>query len=380
MVTNGSNRALKALATLAGPAFFWISDSDSNATADGGPEIEALSKEAAMVVSEEIKNALLSDETKAEILCILLQVFVEECDNESWKCESTALAEPNRKRSYKLFMPVMEMGLSSASSLEASENAMDSEFFDLLWERVDKVLSLMLSPIHIDSQAPYISQATNLAELVKSAAANAPPRRQNDISALLCSGALKAIDIAKDHATHDVSTNTDGKVRSKKRLDEALNLSRECMAGLCRVHPESSMLQAIAGQVFKEAIATFEEEKDKNETSVKNVNVEIAMIMCQAIRRCIQMETLVIVLFPQLCLLMVVDHADLRSELALLMETVNIGKTIADATARMKDAEHRATAAENENELLAVAIADLREENSRLQRDIAVFSASSALS
>ena len=87
------------------------------------------------------------------------------------------------------------------------------------------------------------------------------------------------------------------------------------------------------------------------------------------------METLVIGLFPQLCLLITVDHPSLRTEVAAIMETVNIAKAMDDATSQMENAERRASASEQENELLTVAIGELREENSRLQRDIAVFSA-----
>jgi len=132
--------------------------------------------------------------------------------------------------------------------------------------------------------------------------------------------------------------------------------------------------------VFDEALAIFRNQKGNNETPLRSVNVEIAMIICQAIKECGKMENLVIALFPQLCLLLTVDEANLRSELASIMETVNIGKVIADTTLRMEDAEKRAGAAEKENGQLTVAIEDLREKNSRLQRDIAVFSASSALS
>jgi hypothetical protein len=98
------------------------------------------------------------------------------------------------------------------------------------------------------------------------------------------------------------------------------------------------------------------------------VPVEIAIITCQAIKQSHQMETLVIGLFPQLCLLTPVDHPSLRTEAEATMEAVNNAKAMDDATSRMEDAERRASASEQENELLTVAIEELREENSRLQR------------
>lgn len=379
MAGQGSHHAVKGLALIAGPSFFWVTVGDLPDSEPGGTGNDVLAREAAAVVSDEIKNELLSDETRAEVLCMLLSVFNSECDSESWKFNSTSKKGLNRKRSYKMFVPVMEIGLTSAQKLSATESASLSGLLDSLWEKVLLVLTQMMSPIRIASHAPYISQASNLAELVTSAVAHAPATRVEDISALLSSGALKSNDIARDQVVSiDDSSKGDGKVRSKKRCEEALMIFRACIHGLCKFQPESLMLQSISKQVFIEVLDSF---VGKNDThSQKDVAVEIAVITCQAIRASSRMEGLVVALFPQLCLLITVDHHSLGREVAAVMETVSIAQAVEDATSRMKDAERRAAAAEKLNEELAATIEELTEENIRLQRDIAVFAASSALS
>lgn len=381
MVTHGSNYSFKGLAFLAGPALFWTADREhvSSDGADGsdGTGIDILAKETATVLSDEINNKLLSNETRVEVLCMLLSVFEDESDKESWKSDSKSRKEPSRKRSYKLFLPVMELGLSSAEKLASTDVTNIPGLLDLLWDRVDVVLTQMLSPIRIASHAPYISQASQLAELVKSVVAHAPLTRRNNIAALLSSGALISIDIAKDHFHATDTSRSDGKVRTKKRCDEALKMCKECMSGLCKLQPESSTLQSIAKQAFNEALASLTARQDS--PSQKEVTVEIAIIVCQAIKQTDQMEGLVISLFPQLCLLITENNPLLRTEVAAILETVNIAKAMDDSTSRMEEAERRAEAAEKQNMLLTAALEELTEENSRLQRDIAVFSASSAL-
>ena len=379
MAGQGSHHAIKGLASIAGPAFFWVTVGGLPDSECDGAATDVLAREAAAAVSDEINNELVSDQTRAEVLCLLLSVFLSECEKESWKFDSTSQKGLNRKRSYKTFLPVMEIGLASAEKLSESDSAHISGLLDTLWEKVQAVLTQMLSPIRIASHAPYISQASNLAELVKSSVAHAPAARFDDISAILSSGALKSIDIASDQVSNIGDTSQgDGKVRSKKRCGEALMIFRACISGLCKLQPESLMLQSISKQVFSEVLDSI---TDKHDTrTLKNATVEIAVITCQAIKQTSGMEGLVVALFPQLCLLFTVDHPSLGREVASVMETVNIAQAVEDATSRRKEAERRAAAAEKLNEQLMVTIEELTEENIRLQRDIAVFSASSALS
>jgi hypothetical protein len=379
MAGQGSHHSIKGLSLIAGPAFFWVTVGSLPDGEPGGTANDVLAREAAAVVSDEIKNDLILDKTRAEVLCMLLSVFASECDKESWNFNSFSTERLNRKRSYKAFVPVMEIGLESAQKLSATKSASISGLLDSLWEKVLFVLSQMMSPISIVSHAPYISQASNLAELVTSAVAHAPAARVDDISALLSSGALKSIDVAKDQVANiDDSTKGDGKLRSKKRCEEALMIFRACIGGLCKFQPESLTLQSISKHVFVEVLATFTERNGTH--SLKDVTVDIAVITCQAIRASGRMESLVVALFPQLCLLITVDHPSLGREVAAVMETVNIAQAVDDATSRMKEAERRAAAAEKLNKELTATIEELTEENVRLQRDIAVFSASSALS
>jgi len=380
MVENGSNQSLKAVASMAGPAFFWSTEEESGSSSvDDGFGIETLAREAAIVVSDQIKNEKILDESKAQVLCMLLSVFVVESDKESWKLESKVAKEPGRKRNYKLFIPVMEEGLASAKRLDASDEATSSDLLDLLWERVDMVLSQMLSPIYIASHAPYVSQASNLAELIKAVVAFVQNERQNEVAALLSSGALKSVDIARDHSAYEIEDpKEDGKIRSKKRYDEALKICRECMIGLCRLQPKSSMLESIAAQVFEDLITALGDENEKH-SHIKSTNIQIASITCQAIKVSNDMDSLVLSLFPKLCFLISVDHTELRTEVATIMKTVNIGETITDARNRMEKAEQEASEATSENESLKIAIEELQEENNRLQHQIAVFSSSSAL-
>ena len=356
--------------------FYCSADCILSHTFEDGSEI--LGKEAANVVSEEINNDALSDNVKVQVLCRLLSVFVTESDKESWNVLSTEEKDEHRKRSYKLFVPVMEAGLAGAGRLAKSSSS-DNELLDLLWERVEMVLSQMLSPIHIPDTPPYISQAAHLAKMIKSTISHSPASRKNEICSLLSSGAFKSMDIAKQHSLAlDEDAKPDVKKHAKKRHDEALKMCDECVAGLCTLQPDSQILRHIAKQTFDDVISSMEKNKDLL-PSIDTVEIEIALITCQAIRKSQEMEALVVSLFPQLCVLVSVNHFALRSEVASIMELVNIGEALVDATQKMEVAERRAETAEKENELLMIAIEELREENERLHRDIAVFSASSAL-
>mmetsp|Transcript_24929 Transcript_24929/g.27501 ORF Transcript_24929/g.27501 Transcript_24929/m.27501 type:complete len:243 (-) Transcript_24929:370-1098(-) len=241
------------------------------------------------------------------------------------------------------------------------------------------VLSQMLSPIYISSHAPYVSQASNLAELIKSAVAHVPSERLNEVAVLLSSGALKSVDIARDHAAaHDNLEPNDGKIRSKKRYDEALKMCRECMIGLCKLQPKSFILQSISKQVFDDVITAFCSKEQKK--SIRNTNVQIARITCQAIKLSEDMDSLIIALFPKLCLLISVDHTALRTEVAAVMETVDIGERIKKMTSRTETAEQQARELDDENKQLKITVKELREKNVQLQHEIAIFSTSSSLS
>jgi chaperonin cofactor prefoldin len=101
--------------------------------------------------------------------------------------------------------------------------------------------------------------------------------------------------------------------------------------------------------------------------------------MLNAIKSGSNVEGLVIAIFPQLCKLLAVDSSKLRAQVGEMMESVNIGKALADASTRVEAAESKVDMLERENEDLLIAIDELREENERLHRDVAIFSASSAL-
>ena len=108
-------------------------------------------------------------------------------------------------------------------------------------------------------------------------------------------------------------------------------------------------------------------------------SIQCAIVTCQALQTSDDPRAFVVTLFAQLCMLVTVDHAELRSRAGALLERVNIGEALSEATTLRTEAEERAMAAEEENELLKIALEELREENRRLQRDVAVLSASSVL-
>jgi hypothetical protein len=370
MVANGSNHALTNLAALAGPAFFWTSEDDDSDDGHRENKIDILAREAAYVVMDEINNDLICDETRVQVLTMLLSVFITESDKESWKLPATTIKTPSRKRNYRNFISIMEAGLTSAEVLQVPDDVTTESLLDLLWERVDMVLSQMLSPIHIASHAPYISQASNLAELVKCTVSHAPNARHNGVAALLANGAVKSMEIAKDHGIGAIEAEpvqNDGLLRTSRRKDEALKVCRECIAGLCKLQPDSTVLQSIAQQIFSDVLTSFS--SDKKQT-ISDATVEIAMIACQAIKQSDQMERFVIAMFPQLCLLISVDHTALRIEVASILETVNIGKALEDATIRMQEAERRAEATEKENAVLKSELEELRQENDLLKNAI----------
>jgi hypothetical protein len=384
MVAGSSNEALRVLASMGGSSFFWLfvqSDSDEHdEDADVNAAVfEALGREAAKVVAEEISKESLADETKVQVLCRVLSVFVAENDKDSWAVESSSSEkkesrEHKKKRSYTLLVPVMEAGMISAARLDDSENNSDfCQLLDLLWESVFTVLMQMLTPIQSTSTVAYISQATNLAELINSAVTHAPERLKGELCTLLANSVSTSMDIARGHALGESGDSE--KRKSKKRHDEALTVGRQCFGGLCRLQPNSVTLQSSARKSLQDALDSIAVKGVRE----NDVNVEIALTMLKAIKSGSNVEGLVIAIFPQLCKLLAVDSSKLRAQVGEMMESVNIGKALADASTRVEAAESRVDMLERENEDLLIAIDELREENERLHRDVAIFSASSAL-
>lgn len=383
MVAGSSNEALRVLAVMAGSSFFWLfvpsetdehdEESDLNAAI-----FEVLGREAAKVVAEEISKGSIAHETKVQVLCRILSVFVAENDKDCWTVELSSgkkeSKEHKKKRSYTLLVPVMEAGVTSAAELEKSES--DSDFsllLELLWEKVLTVLVQMLTPIQSISTVPYISQTSNLAELVNSAVTHIPDRKKDDLCSLLENAVTISMDVARGHA---LDKNGDSEKRKfKKRHDEALSIGRECFGGLCRLNPDSVSLRLSAKKSLQDALDSLM----RNGGREDDINVEIALALLQAIKSGLFVEGLVIHIFPQLCKLLTIDSPRLRAEVGKLMESVDIGKALADASTRLEATENKVELLERENEDLLTAIDELREENERLHRDVAIFSASSAL-
>lgn len=383
MVAGSSNEALRVLAIMAGSSFFWLfvqsetdehdEESDLNAAV-----FEALGREAAKVVAEEISKGSLADETKVQVLCRILSVFVAENDKDSWTVELLSekkeSKEHKKKRSYTLLVPVMEAGLASAAELEKSESESDfGLLLDLLWEKVLTVLVQMLTPIQSASTVPYISQTNNLAELVHSAVTHIPDRKKDELCTVLTNAVTISMNVARGHAKGDNGESE--KRKFKKRHDEALSIGRECFGGLCRLNPDSASLRSSAKKSLQDALDSLMRIGGCED----DVNVEIAQAMLQAIKSGLHVEGLVIHIFPQLCKLLAMDSSRLRAQVGNLMESVDIGKALADASTRLEATENKVELLERENEDLLTAIDELREENERLHRDVAIFSASSAL-
>jgi len=380
MVMGSSNEALRVLASMAGASFFWLfvqgdSDENDDDTDVNAAVFEALGREAAKVVAEEISQVALADETKVQVLCRVLSVFIVENDKDTDDSSSgkKELKEHKKKRSYTLLVPVMEAGLASAAKLDGVANdSAFSQLIDILWERVNVVLMHMLTPIQSTSTVPYISQTTNLADLIRSAVAHVPDRMKEDLCSLLALSVNSSMDVARGHAFEGKGDSE--KRRSKKRHDEALSIGRECFGGLCKLQPNSVSLRSTAKNAIQGALDSITDKGVRE----NDVNVEIAVTMLRALKLGANIEGLMIELFPYLCKLLTVDSLPLRAQVGEMMESVNIGKALADASTRVEAAESKVDMLERENEDLLTAIDELREENERLHRDVAIFSASSA--
>jgi len=303
-----------------------------------------------------------------EVLCNMLAVFLAEADRDDWRAEKPAQSGPGKHRNFSFLLPVVKEGYRSAATIE------HSGLVDQLWERTNDTVAQMIAPI-CSGPVQHFAQAERLAEILDETAKHVPHARHNELCTILATGAYKAQEIAISQADYSRQVEGREKRTSLKRRGGALRVFEACMSGLALLQPQSEILLSITRQVFQDALAF-----DKNRSgSTNNVSFDIAILACKAIKASSSAEGLVVAVFAQLCLLISSGNSDLRTEAGGLLERVNIAKALSEATTCRDEAERRASEAEKENELLKIALAELRDENRKLQRDIAVFSASSAL-
>ena len=332
---------------------------------------DILCREAAKIVSEQIHQTSIPDQSKTQLLCNVLSVFIGDSEDVRSE-ESNQSIEKNR--SYGLLVPVLKAGLRSGSTLGEEYAGL----LVLLWERIDEVVSQMIAPVQ-SSHVPYFAQPLDLSEIIDETVKYSPLELQGKICAIVAAGAYKALEVSRGQAEYLGRIESREKKQTvTRRRDGALRVFEACMFGLCALQPDSEVLVSISRQVFQEAlnVAGQDGKQLRNETAT---SIDVAVLTCKAINSSSRPKPLAVAVFAQLCLLVSINHSALREEAGALLERVNIAEALSEATKRREHAEKRALEAEEENELLKIALDELREENRKLQRDIAVFSASSAL-
>lgn len=346
-----------------------------------------LCREAGSVVAEVIASDRIAPYIKVQVLSRVLRVLLSEGVRERSMMAggATGKKEPKRKRCYKLFVPVLQEGLCSASILEQQAMGDDDDNMDkqelrdllnVLWERLCNSLAQMLSPVPVAPHVYRIPLPSSLIEILTATSEHVPYHHRSEYCNILSSGASKSMEIAIS-ANSSPLKDGDAARKLKKLSEEALSIFKSCFNGICQIQPDNAILPGIAERGLNEAIKAIEERGSENETT-KNA-IETVLIICQAMRSHEKMDTLIISVFSQLCRLIGVENGALRSEIGQLLGTVDVAKILDEAKHQRAVAEQRAEAAEQQVVALKSQLKDLRATNESLQQQVSVFTASTLL-
>jgi hypothetical protein len=344
---------------------------------------DLLCRESGSVVAEVIASERIDTYVKVQVLSRVLRVLLAEGVRErSSMVGSNGKKEMKRKRCYKLFVPVLQEGLRSATLLERQANGDDvdnqelRDLLNVLWERICNSLAQMLSPVPVAPSVYRIPLPGSLIEILAATSEHVPNHHRGEYCNVLSSGASKSMEIA---ISANSSSLKDGDaVRKLKKLsEEALSIFKSCFNGICQIQPDNAILPGIAARGLNEALKAIEERGSENETT-KNA-METVLIICQAMRSHEKMDSLIISVFSQLCRLIGVENAILRNEIGQLLGTVDVAKILDEAQHRCSAAEKRAEVAEQEVAKLKSELRDVRTMNESLQQQVSVFTASSLL-
>lgn len=358
MAAYGSSVAFERLVFFAGFCFFVRKDSEcdesENFEDDEKHPATLLNFEAAAAVSQEICKDDVSDECRAFVLYIVLADFLAEHHTN----------ELRQRRYYKRFVPIIRSGIESTARLAARDDKVSSKAVGMIWARVLKCLSQMLTPIPLGKDLIKIPRVSEILAIVTTARANVPVEFASDLCGILSFGASKAFDAARQHAIN-AEANPEGDFgrKSKRHRDDLLKLFFVCFSGCCSLGPEEPSLHTLADTVLTGAAS-------KTIDSMYGLCTEASLMVCLAMEEYEKMDVLIISVFPALCRLIMSDSSKLKDAAGKVLTDSNIAETLHDAQIRCELSEKRATEAERRVTELEAAVTELQEEKSRLQQEV----------
>ncbi len=348
MASDGSPEAFLTLTELSGESFFL--ERDDNGKARKGADI--LEHEASSVLNEEFCKDSLSHETRVLVTSRMLTTFL----NASL---SPRLAWTDS--SYSLLASLMRRGLASANELQMMSNQLSSskvKLLDSLWDKTTMTLNYMLTPKVDDNKQQMIPHSIDLIDIATSVSKTTPPRRREEICAILSSGASKCLELARDDPS---------------QRNEALRLFTACFTAVCRVDPKNRSLRIIAEHVLTATTLVVSRQSKQDDEFIKDVNVQACLMICRAMQKVEGVDLVAIAVFPQLCRLIAVESTELRKAVGDVLAKIDVGRVIAESDASRLAAEGRAIVAEIKVVELTKELADLQQEKADLQRRIALL-------
>lgn len=373
IASDGSSEAFMQLVCFASGAFYGRSESEADESESGdteeAPSFDLVHFEAASAISEAISKDKLSDECRALVLYKILVIFSTNYD-EIGGSENKKTCR--HKQDYKRLVPIVLQGLGAASRLDTKEDT-DEKYahaVDLLWKQMLNSMSDMLTPVLLGKGLMKISRVTELQEIITVTLASAPDRFVPDLCAVLSSGALKMIEVAK---LHEKITNANSKgdsvQKSKRHREDVLKLFTICFTGICLHRPEDPVLRSIAKQSLSGAVETMNNASGiSTPGDASNVDAEVTIRVCQAMKSNEKTESLVISVFPLLCKLVASNDSNVSLAANEVFSAVDIAHVLQAGQKRFEEAEKRALEAERKVAELQIVVEELKQKNQELQR------------
>jgi len=298
MAIDGSPEALLNLTAFSKPAFY--AEKEPQGKCKKGVDI--LSHEMSNALVEGYKSIALSDPCRALILARLLSLFLS---------EKHGMVETKMTgTSYKMLTPVIHYGLTSAKKLSAGTGETPKAISNLLvnvWERVCSTLSQMISPTLQDESQTSIRHPSDLIEIVKISAENAPSSYSSALCEILLSGASKCLNIIQ---SDDLSPED---------IDNFLNLFAACFSGMCKVRPQDRSMHQIARQVLSSAFQSLE-----SDPHGVDLNVRSALKICEVLEIEVDIEVVIVAVFFELSQLVGVEERSIRRAAGAVLASANI--------------------------------------------------------
>jgi hypothetical protein len=329
-------------------------------TAEDLLTVSLISAEAASMLSDIADKASVRDVCKAFILYDVLLLLARRTE------DNTTLG-----LNIKPVIPILTRGLAAVSSINKTKDI--TLLVKLVWTNFLGVLMTMLTlaPCSAAGDAMVVRQAEDSIEVVNASETFVVSSYKADLCKILTRGAKTSLSVSYEQ--NDFANKLDDddlKSKALKYRDIHSRLFEVCFGAVCSIDPYDVQLRSIASQALEPALEMADG---------SDFNDAVALTVCRLISKKRQMENLVISVFPVLCKLASSPNSRLRDTACNIISEVKIADNLKSAQTRCDEAEHRAIQAETKLKEIEHLADELRRENRRLKKDVAVLEASAVL-